>query len=612
MRRPERAPQFPDVGTHARDHRRRRAEWSLVGGLAATSLILGYIGFADVFPGRPRSEFLYKSLQLFVLESGSINERSVPWTLEIARVLAPAVAAYAAVRTVFVLFRDQLQAVVIRRFRGHVVVAGLGRKGFTLAKSLQAAGWRVLVVERDTGNPRIASCRQRGIHVVTGDAADRVILARARVLQASYVVVTTGANETNVEVAFAARALAEDASAARGPTVHVHLDDLVLWRLLQAELIATAAASPVRIEFFNAYDAAARALLDRLSPLEAGGRGSDHHILVVGSGVLAESVVLHTARSALGIGGGRPARVRVTLAGPAASAELDALAGRHPRLREALEVESWDVDHEALSVESEAVRALDATFVVVDLENEQESLQAALTLAGQPALRRAGVVLAVDDESAGLAIALRSAGVLRHVTPFGVLSRTLTPELLTGGVNELLAQAKHQHYVECELERGATAVGNPSLVPWHLLPETLKESNRLFADSFGQKLTEAGCTLVPAPLPDTEQADFAFPEELVEQLARGEHDRWWNDLVRNGWRLGEVKDAERKLHPKLVPWEELDEDDRDKDREPVRDLPRMLARAGLAVARLDSVAKGRPDEGGVPPEAAQAVSSEPE
>ena len=584
-----------------------------MGGLAAASLVLGYLGFADAFPEHSRSEHFHKSLQLFVLESGSIGQRPVPWELEIARVLAPAVAAYAAVRTVFVLFRDQLQAVVIRRWRGHVVVAGLGRNGFTLAKSLQAAGWRVLVVERNAGNSRIASCRQRGIHVLTGDAADRVILARARALKASYLVVTTEDNETNVEVAFAARALAEDAAAPRGPTVHVHLDDLVLWRLLQAELIATAAASPVRIEFFNVYDAAARALLDRLSPLgAAGGRGSDDHILVLGSGALAESLVLHAARSALEIGGGRPAPMRLTLAGPAASAELDALAGRHPRLRETLEVASWDVDHEALSVESEAVRALDATFVVVDLENEQESLQAALTLAGQPALRRAGIVLAVDDESAGLAIALRSAGVLRHVTPFGVLSRTLTPELLTGGVNELLAQAKHQHYVECEFERGATAVENPSLVPWHLLPETLKESNRLFADSFGQKLTEAGCTLVPAPLPDAEQAGFAFPEELVEQLARGEHDRWWNDLVRNGWSHGEAKDPERKLHPKLVPWEELDEDDRDKDREPVRDLPRMLARAGLAVARLDSVARGRPDEGGVPPEAAQAVSAETE
>src|SRR5919106_1346251 len=176
IRRPKRARQFPEAGTQASGAPGRRTELSLVGGLAAASLVLGYLGFADAFPEHSRSEHFHKSLQLFVLESGSIGQRPVPWELEIARVLAPAVAAYAAVRTVFVLFRDQLQAVVIRRWRGHVVVAGLGRNGFTLAKSLQAAGWRVLVVERNAGNSRIASCRQRGIHVLTGDAADRVIL----------------------------------------------------------------------------------------------------------------------------------------------------------------------------------------------------------------------------------------------------------------------------------------------------------------------------------------------------------------------------------------------------------------------------------------------------
>ena len=117
----------------------------------------------------------------------------------------------------------------------------------------------------------------------------------------------------------------------------------------------------------------------------------------------------------------------------------------------------------------------------------------------------------------------------------------------------------------------------------------MRESNRLFADSCGEKLAEAGTTVVPAPLPDDEDSGgFAVPAALVEQLARAEHDRWRRDLEQEGWRYGDVKDAERRRHPKLVSWEELDETDRDKDREPVRALPRMLARVGFAVVPLDA------------------------
>jgi hypothetical protein len=167
-----------------------------------------------------------------------------------------------------------------------------------------------------------------------------------------------------------------------------------------------------------------------------------------------------------------------------------------------------------------------------------------------------------------------------------VLDRTLNADLLARGTNELLARAKHEHYLLCERERGVSPDENPSVVPWHELDESLKESNRLFADSIGAKLEAAGCTVVPAPLADPRAPGFAFSDDEIEEFARAEHDRWQRDLLGQGWRFGEVKDAQRKLHPKLVPWNELTEDDRDKDREPVRALPEMLARAGFAIERV--------------------------
>ena len=75
----------------------------------------------------------------------------------------------------------------------------------------------------------------------------------------------------------------------------------------------------------------------------------------------------------------------------------------------------------------------------------------------------------------------------------------------------------------------------------------------------------------------------------MEQLARSEHDRWAGDLVRKGWRWGpSPKDPENLTHPLLVDWDELAEEEREKDRDSIRSIPTMLALVGLELQiRLD-------------------------
>ena len=52
-------------------------------------------------------------------------------------------------------------------------------------------------------------------------------------------------------------------------------------------------------------------------------------------------------------------------------------------------------------------------------------------------------------------------------------------------------------------------------------------------------------------------------------------------LEREGWRPSKCpKNAVGKLHPLLVPWEDVSELDREKDRDVFRGLPRMLALVG--------------------------------
>ena len=150
------------------------------------------------------------------------------------------------------------------------------------------------------------------------------------------------------------------------------------------------------------------------------------------------------------------------------------------------------------------------------------------------------------------------------------------------GRNETLARAIHEDYVRKQAEEGRTPADNPSMVPWGELPEHLRESNRRQADDIEDKLRAVGSRIAPRA---GERDAFAFDRVEVELLAHVEHDRWWREREIDGWRYAPEKDVERKESPYLVPWEELPEDVRELDRNAVRTIPDVLARAGLRVVR---------------------------
>ena len=68
-------------------------------------------------------------------------------------------------------------------------------------------------------------------------------------------------------------------------------------------------------------------------------------------------------------------------------------------------------------------------------------------------------------------------------------------------------------------------------------------------------------TYIPKPV-DT--SDVQLPEELemlVEQMSKNVHDVWAETRIAQGWSYGEKRDDAQKLHPCLVPYEELPDSD---------------------------------------------------
>ena len=83
-----------------------------------------------------------------------------------------------------------------------------------------------------------------------------------------------------------------------------------------------------------------------------------------------------------------------------------------------------------------------------------------------------------------------------------------------------------------------------------------------------------------------EEGEALPPEALeaaVEPLARKEHESWMENKRSKGFEYGPVYSDPPKRHPLMKPWDELDEADKDRDRNPIREMPLVLAAVGKCV-----------------------------
>lgn len=525
---------------------------TLVFGVATVGL--GSWGYLEAGPGDGIWDALYAGIQLLALEYN--GPAGPPPSLEVARYLGGATLALAIISVLVAFARERAGRFLIRVFaRRHHVVAGAGARGLAVASRLRAEGKRVVVIG-DPAGEGVAVARARDLPVVAGDPRDPRSYRHAAAGRAEHVFISPGDDSANLRALEAFLEAFPDL----GPTVHVAIDGPLLWRELHRAALTWEGPGGA-IEFVSLPDrVAARLVAEARADLPSG------RITVWGAGPAAVRTAVHAVRWLL-LEGGRPTLV---LAGPGA----EALDGDLRR------IEPWIGAAARVEVAVEPVDPEPGAAFVVGLPHD-EVLAGASVLAG--GLERAAIVVEVPRPESVTALH-RSGYPLGRVRLLDAESQVLGGTLFERSGRELIARARHAYYVEQDLARGATSETNPSLRPWEELPDSLRESNRLFADSIGERLADLGARLEPLVGP-VGPPDIA--PDLVEELAELEHERWRNDLEAGGWHHHDgPKDPERKLHPLLVDWKDLDDAEREKDRDAIRALPHLLARVGYGL-RID-------------------------
>ena len=551
------------------------------------SAVLGYFGLRTYLESKSGDasapNVLYNELALISVQQLPPPGR-MTWPLQVGRFASPAILLYTVLEIGLALSAERIRAALHRRARNHVVICGTTRAADTLADQLRAAGKRVITIE-----PTLR--RRESMSVVEGDPTSARVLHDAAVHRADCVYACLERSEDNASVIMAVDRM--QARWGRPLKLYALIHDLDLCAALRARQWSASASGAHHLDFFNLDELAARAVVRR--DHEAFDDGPPQ-IAVVGTGAFARSIIVEFGRQWLVRRGTSRAVMSAALIGADAPKAVSNLCDRYAFLGEACRIEPRTESLDRfLALHRGGVGGTGGAVRVRRLylcqSDENEALKTALTSAAF--LRTTvGVVVVRLERMVGLASGFRPGpdgaalldaygGRLRLVD---VIEEGCDPERIGEDLTEELARACHEHYVAERFAAGSAPDSAAALVRWEELPDDFRCANRDLAVDVGRKLASIDCLLSPRAAGEPK---FAYRGDEIERLAGQEHARWVAERRRSGWTYGPRRDNSARRHPALLPWAELPEEQREKDRQAVRAYPEILAAAGLVVVRLN-------------------------
>ena len=327
-----------------------RKVWLFILVVSALAIGLGLYGYWDMLQrtslrhevvGRAREmaateaagfdfwDALFGTLQLFFFNTPD-------WTtphaaLNWARFLALGATVSIGVVTVYALFSQQILALRMRLWRDHVVICGLGYKGFTFVQNLHGQYKRIVVIENDPTNPAIEECRALGVRVIEGDAQHELTLKKAGVKRAEWLLSMCPSDVVNTEILWSARTVAKDRpKGAKGALRSLaQIGDPLLCDMLTVPQ-RDHESQKWQAEFFNTDDTSAsdhgRRVRRRVRRVEP------PHMLVAHLDPLGRRVIVVAAQKWLSRRNRTDLPLIVTVVDDHAERRLDALKRQHPFL----------------------------------------------------------------------------------------------------------------------------------------------------------------------------------------------------------------------------------------------------------------------------------------
>jgi len=532
-------------------------------------------------------------MQMFIVQLGDMpGPKSLEF--EFARWVSPSLAAYAFLLASISIFYEQINAFRIRFAKNHVIICGLGEKSLMLSKKFieQKKNYKLIIVEVNPENEHIDTMKSLGVCVVIGNANDENTLRQIGAEKADHLFVLCGNDGVNAEISVLANDIKKDGDDLK---CYIHISDNKLCNFFQINGLSKSSSKSIKVDYFNFFHIGAYSMM-RKFPFNYSSDGKNG-ALIVGLGKIGENILIDLVyRWKTRENPFADEKFKIVVVDVECGDKLEMIKAKNPLIEKICEIIPVQVNiRSAQFYKAAFIYSGDKTCFInkayVCLNSDSDSLLAALTLDCH--LEKYGVEIAVCMSSNnGLATMFKKSKICgknyERIKIMGLLDEVCVPDIVIGGNYERLARSIHEEYCKKEKAKGHTVETNPMVIEWDGLPEEYKDSNRRQARSSFDKLEKAGYNVTI--MTDLVADKFEFHKDDIEIMAKYEHQIWMEEKLKKGWRYGPVRDNDKKIHPSLKAYDKLDEEEKQKDRDTVTDLPKHLAMIGLQIYKETIIA----------------------
>jgi RyR domain-containing protein len=566
--------------------------WAIHALLVLLALTLGFWGWMLFEPGKGVLGVLnnvFRTVQLIALQFPT-DFRDVPWQLQVARLLVPLFAVVASFHVLVGSITRPVRVGLLPFARNHIFIYGFEALTDAALAAVVDRGRRVIIVAATVDAARLSALEGLGVTVVDSDPLQPQTFKSLALKRSAAVFLVADDDVANLNVAMLVLSAATGRPADLPPlilAVRIQREDLATE--LDAALDGLARSQRVQYHRLLPRRESLRLELARFAPIWTKRDLTERsHVLLVGLSGAWQQIASQMVVATQDHPGERPILTFVVT-----DAELEALQhwrAARPELDLVVEIDVLTRGANDLLPSGDAVTKWRAARAVPHLAIVQrEDADAISTML---ALRRPGNALATEtvpvlvhqskeDRILGrLGDTRIDERDMTRLVAFGGLIRAESVDRVLDRIGDEVAIRLHAHYLDAAktLPPGSPA----ALATWDGLTENLRDANRVVADHAPILFAAAGLTIARSG--EGVEVAAITPDEL-ERLAMIEHRRWMADRIDHGWRRGAIRDDRLMLHTDFVPWEQLSESDKEKDRNSVRSLIACLAEVGRVLVR---------------------------
>lgn len=541
--------------------------------LSAIAIIIGFYGY--IKDHYSIGESAYRAVSFFVIQAFADEKEGVNGFVEFGRWTAILVVVITAIRTVYILTRDYWHLARLRTIKNHILICGLGDKGYRLVKDYQRLGNKVVIIERNPENINIDLCRENGAIVIIGSANDNISLKRARPSFAKMIFIATDDDKKNAEIAskvyqYTGKETTQNKVTKRSQSLpcFVHIFDPVVISLVKAHEMYTRTDDILELRIFNLFERGARKILNQYAPdkyIKIHSKEDDAPVvLLIGFDNTAQSILLQAALIA------HYANEK-NLCFIVIDKDLETGSKKFlyyfPAVTEFLDIEWVDIDPNILRFEDIEKFNRTITVAYFCLPEIIRSIYIA-NFCIQKASKQFDCIICTHAVS----------GILESYKP--------NPKIRI--INVFDSDAVEQNLLEEEIDTIAKAIHEDyakkySLnTPWENLEKEFRDSNRNAAMHLEIKFRT-----INACLKNQEESnaifDFTSDVNIVEKLAKMEHRRWFAEKRLAGWKYSPGRNNEKKLHPNLVTFDELPKHIKEQNYDIIKSIPTIFQKINKVI-----------------------------